>query len=122
MAARGEGVIHVKDREVYLLFTIRALLNVEQQLGKSTSVIMRGFVSNTIGYTELVALLRSGMEAARMDARTGGRPISNNDAIDIIDEVGFMAAINPVMEAVANVISFKADEENDAVEGDSDPN
>ena len=122
MAARGESVIHAKGRDIYLLFTTRALLNAEQQLGKSISVIMRGFVSNTIGYTDLVALLRCGMEAARMDARTGGRPVSNNDAIDIIDEVGFMAAINPVMEAVSNVVSFKDDEESDAVEGDSNPN
>jgi hypothetical protein len=122
MAARGEGVIHVKGRDVYLLFTTRALLNAEQQLGKSISVIMRGFVSNAIGYTELVALLRCGMEAARMDAHTSGRPVSNNDAIDIIDEVGFITAINPVMEAVAAVTIYKSEEENDAVEGDSDPN
>jgi len=122
MAARGENVIHVKGREVYLLFTTRALLNAEQQLGKSISAIMRGFVTNTLGYTELVALLRYGMEAARMDARSGGRPVSNNDAIDIIDEVGFMAAINPVMEAVAAVASYKASEEGAAEEDGTDPN
>jgi hypothetical protein len=122
MAARGENVIHVKGRDVYLLFTTRALLNAEQQLGKSISAIMRGFVTNTLGYTELVALLRYGMEAARMDARSGGRPVSNNDAIDIIDEVGFMAAINPVMEAVAAVASYKASEEGAAEEDGTDPN
>jgi hypothetical protein len=122
MAARGESVIHINGRDIYLLFTTRAILNTEQQLGKSISVIMRGFVSNTIGYTELVALLRSGMEAARMDSHTSGRPVSNNDAIDIIDEVGFITAINPVMEAVAAVTSYKSDKENDSVEGDSDPN
>jgi len=122
MGARGESIIHAKGRDIYLLFTTRALINAEQQLGKSTSVIMRSFVSNTIGYTELVALLRSGMEAARMDARIGGRPVSNNDAIDIIDEVGFIAAITPVMDAVAAVTIYKADEENEAAEDGTDPN
>jgi hypothetical protein len=122
MAARGENVIHVKGRDVYILFTTRALLNAEQQLGKSISAIMRGFVSNTLGYTELVALLRYGMEAARMDARSGGRPVSNNDAIDIIDEIGFITAINPVMEAVAAVASYKASEEDAVEEDGTNPN
>jgi len=122
MAARGENVIHVKGREVYLLFTTRTMLNAEHQLGKSSSEIMRDFVSNKIGYTELVALLRYGMEAARMDARSGGRPVSNNDAIDIIDEVGFITALNPVMEAVAALISYISGEEDAAVEDGTDPN
>jgi hypothetical protein len=122
MGARGESVIHVKGREVNLLFTNRALLSAEKQLGKSISAILHDFVSNNSSYTDLVALLRSGMEAARLDARTSGQPVSNNNAIDVLDEVGFTTAISPVMNAVAAVFSYKADEENDAVEGDSDPN
>ena len=121
MAARGESVIHVKDREVYLLFTIRALLSAEKQLGKSIPDVLKGFVTNTLSYTDLVALLRSGMESARMDARTGSRPISNNDAINVIEEMGYMAVTPVVMEAVATVMSYKPDEEI-AAEGDSDPN
>src|SRR4030042_5594075 len=107
MGARGESCIQVKGGDVYLLFTIRALLSAEKQLGKSIPDVLKGFVTNTLSYTDLVALLRSGMEAARMDARTGNRPISNNDAINVIDEVGYRAVCPIVMEAVANVLSSK---------------
>ncbi len=122
MEARGEGVIHAKGRDIPLLFTTRALLNAEKQLGKSIPSILRGFVSNTSGYTELVALLRVGMEAARVEAHADGQPISNSDVIAIIDEVGYITANNPVMEALAFASSYIPDKEDAAVEGDSDPN
>jgi hypothetical protein len=121
MGARGEGIIQTKDGEISLLFTIRALLSAEKQLGKSIPDVLRSFMTNTLSYIDLVALLRSGMEAARMDARTGNRPISNNDAINVIDEVGYRAVCPIVMEAVATVISYKPDEEL-PVEDNSDPN
>jgi len=121
MGARGEGIIHTKDGEIHLIFTIRALLSAEKQLGKSIPDVLRSFVTNKLSYIDLVALLRSGMEAARMDTGTGSRPVSNNDAINVIDEVGYMAVSTPVMEAVATVMSYKPDEEI-AAEGDSDPN
>ena len=122
MGARGESIIHVNGHEVNLLFTNRALLSAEKQLGKGILGILDGFMSNTSGYTELVALLRAGMEAARIDTRSSGKPVSNNDAIDLIDEIGFAAALTPVMEAVAIVISYSPDQEDEIAERSSDPN
>ena len=121
MGARGEGVIHTKKGDIDLLFTNRALLVAEKQLGKGILNIVKEFAAGNGGYTELVALMRAGIEAARQDSRTSGRPVSNNDAIDILDEVGFTAAIQPVMEAIAAVISYNVDTE-DAGEDNSDPN
>ncbi|OGC95314.1 MAG: hypothetical protein A2W25_05200 [candidate division Zixibacteria bacterium RBG_16_53_22] len=122
MGARGEGVIHCKNKDINLLFTNRALLSAEKQMGKGILEVSQGFIGGSSGLTELVALLRCGMEAANQEARRGSRPVSNNDALDIIDEVGFTTAIEPVMTAVAAVISYKPDEDGSAPEDDSDPN
>ena len=122
MSARGESVIHANGREIYLLFTTRACMSAEKQLGKSMPSIMRDFSLNNLSYTELAALLRAGMEAARMDAHTSGRPVSNNDAIDLIDEMGYTTVSAPIMEAVAAVMIYKPSDEGEVVEDGTDPN
>jgi hypothetical protein len=122
MAARGEGVIHAKSGDIHLLFTNRALLNAERQLSEGILDVLNGFISNKSGYTELVALLRVGVEAARQDAHTSGRPVTNSDAIDIIDEVGFAAALTPVVESVSDVISYSQEDEDSLVKSETDPN
>ena len=120
MGARGEGIIDVNGREVPILFTNRALMSAEKQLGKGIIGVLNGLVDGGSGIVDLVALLRAGMEAARQDARKSGKPISNEDAIAIIDEIGFTGAIVPVMETVAAVIGYT----NQAEPGDKgeDPN
>jgi hypothetical protein len=120
MSARGEGTIKVNDREVPILFTNRALLSAEKQVGKGIIGMLNGFVEGGSGIGDLVALLRAGMEAARQDAHGRGKPVSNDDAMDIIDEIGFTAAIVPVMEAVSAVISYGS-EANPSEQSD-DPN
>jgi hypothetical protein len=110
--ARGEATIQAGDREVRLLFTNRAILAAEQQLGKGIVQTLNEFSSGG-SYTTLVALLRSGMEAARQDARAGGKPVSNSDALDVLDAVGFAAAAGPVMEALAAAISYAGEEPAD---------
>ncbi len=82
--------------------------------------MLNGFVEGTSGIGELVALLRCGMEAARQDSHGRGKPVTNDDAMDIIDEIGFTKAIVPVMEAVSAVISYNSDAETD--EPSDDPN
>jgi len=118
MAARGERTIQAGGREIRLLFTNRALLSAEKQLGKGILGVLSGFMSGESGITELVALLRAGMEAARQDARVGSRSVSNDDALEVIDEIGLTAAMGPVMEGVAAVVSYSGDEP----EADPDPN
>ena len=120
MSARGEQTIRVGQREIVILFTNRALLSAEKQLNKGILGILDGFASGSSGINDLIALLRSGMEAARQDARSGGKPVSNEDALAVIDEIGFVAALTPVMEAVAMVISYAGD--SAISENGADPN
>jgi len=107
MPARGVRTIEVNGREIPILFTNRALVSAEKQIGKGIIGLLNSFsMGGDLGIGDLVALLRAGMEAARQDGRKSGKPVSNDDAFNIIDEIGFTAAIVPVMEAVAEVISF----------------
>jgi hypothetical protein len=120
MGARGENIIHVEGREVPILFTNRALMGVEKRLKKSILAIADGFASTDSGMTEVIVLLHVGMEAARVDSRAGGKPVTMDDAYEVIDKVGFAAVAAPVMEAVAVVLGYSP--ESDIGEDGADPN
>ncbi len=109
--ARGDAVIQVGEGEVRILFTNRALANAERQIGKSVIALAQGFARGDTGIGDVAQLLSAGMEAARQDARTGGRATTLNDAYGIMDAVGFERATQAVMEAISSVLSYKGDEE-----------
>lgn len=113
MSARGEGTITVDGREVQVLFTNRALMQAEKAMGKSVISVTQGFVNGAAGMNELVSLLQAGMEAARRDAGERGRVVSVNDAVEVMDEAGFTAVAQAVMEAVAAVLSYGARDSSD---------
>jgi len=108
--ARGEATIQAGEREVHILFTNRALADAEAQIGKSIIGIAQGFAEGTTGVGDIAHLLRAGMEAARRDARAGGKVVTLNDAFQVLDEAGFTAVSVAVMEAVSAVLSFTGDE------------
>ena len=119
--ARGERTIVTEEGEVRVLFTNRALIEAERAMGKRITGVAQGFVDGESGMTEIMHLLQAGMEAARHDAREGGRRISQNDALRLLDEIGFAGIAAPVMEAVAEVLSYEpADAEG--ASADDDPN
>lgn len=113
MGARGEGTIQAGDREVVVLYTNRALAEAEQRMGKSVIGVAQGFAGGESGVLEIVYLLQAGMEAARRDARSGGRPIPLGDAYQVLDEAGFAAVAGVVMTAVAAVLSYGTGEAED---------
>lgn len=116
--ARGETTIQVGEDEVRVLFTNRALAEAERRLGKSIIGVAQGFADGSSGVIETMHVLRAGMEAARRDAREGGRPVTLNAAYDVLDTAGFTAVAAAVMEAVAAVLGYDGAEE----EPDDDPN
>jgi hypothetical protein len=109
MAARGEGILQLEDREVPILFTNKALAAAEKQMERSVLAVAQSFSTGESGISDLAALLHAGMEAARRDARIGGRPVSLNDAYEVLDEVGFADVATVVMEGVATVLSYSKD-------------
>jgi len=117
--ARGDAVIQAGEREVRLLFTNRALANAERQIGKSVIAVAQGFARGDTGISDVAQLLMAGMEAARQEARTGGRATTLNDAYGVMDQVGYERATQAVMEAIASVLSYKGE---DASGDGADPN
>lgn len=108
--ARGETILETDSRSVRLLFTNRALAEAEGTMGKSVIGVAQGFASGESGITELGHLLRAGMEAARRDAREGGRPITLREAYDVLDEAGFAGAAEAVFTAISAVLSYDGKE------------
>jgi hypothetical protein len=105
--ARGEAFLRVGEDEVAVLFTNRALAEVERITGKPVLQLARGV--DSLGIADLAALLCVGMETARVERRTGGKKYTLDDAWRIMDEVGFTVVLPVVIDAVATVISWKKD-------------
>ena len=106
MAVRAEQTIDADGREVRLLYTNRALADIEQQTGKSVIQIAQGFTAGNSGITDVAHALRAGMEAHRRDSRVGGKPVTMEDAYQVMDAVGFAEVAAVVMGAVAEVIGY----------------
>lgn len=115
MGARGERTFQAGPNQVTVLFTNRALANAEKRLGKGIIAIAQGLVSGQTELGDIVVLLHVGMEAARVDSRSTGRSISMDDAYRVIDDAGFAAVAGPVLESVAEVLGYSADD--GAIEG-----
>lgn len=110
MSARSEKYLTTERGEIKILFTNRALAEAEERMGKSVIQLATDFESGGTGITEIAILLRAGMEAARRENRSGSRPVTLNDAYDVLDEVGFTKVTTEVMTALAEVLSYGQDE------------
>ncbi len=104
MSARGEGTIRVDGREVTVLFTNRALVQAEKQMGKSVIGVVNGGYER-LGLSELVVLLRSGMEAAHRDNGETVR-VTLDDAYEVLDLAGFTSVYGVVVKGISDVISY----------------
>ena len=119
MGARGEGIILLPDgSEVTVLFTNRALVEVEQALGKSTLALAQGFGNGDMGVGDITQMLLVGMRAARRDTRSGGPVPSMLDAYNVMDQVGFTKVSEVVVLAIAAVLSYGTEE----ADADESPN
>jgi hypothetical protein len=105
MTIGTERIIESGGEEIRVLYTNRALAEAEEYLDKGIIEILQGYESGTSGLRDTAALLRAGMEAARRKARTGKRPISMNDAYDVLDNVGFGEVAAEILEAVTEVLN-----------------
>ena len=110
---RGEAAIQTENGEVLVLYTNRALVDIEATTGKSILALAEGFESYETGITDIAHILRAGMENHRRDARAGGQICKLNDALNVLDEVGFTAVAAAVMEAVAFVLGYGVESEDD---------
>jgi len=113
--------LQLKDREVRLLYTNRALSEAEAELDKSILLTIQGFVNGKSGVTDIAALLKAGMEAGRREARISNKPITMNDAFEVMDEVGLTATAEAVMKAITGVLGYKEGEVPPG-EKEDDPN
>lgn len=121
MSARGERFFEAGEREIRVMFTNRALVEAERLMGRSVFGVARGLLDGQSGVTEIAALLRAGMEAARRDARERPVRVSSDEAMDILDEAGVTVVATALMEAITAVLSYDGSEAGDGDE-EPDPN
>ena len=104
--ARGEAFLQAGDESYPILFTNRAIFRAERVISKPVLQITSALSEQTLSMGDLVRMLLIGLEEGRRDAREGNRPYALNDAWDILDAVGFRAALVAVFEALAQVLSY----------------
>jgi hypothetical protein len=119
--ARGEGILQLDDGEVRVLFTNRALAEIEQKLALKLKLLSgESAISEFLlglGVGDTAQVLQVGMEAARHDARAGGRSTTLSDAYRVLDEVGIVQVSTVLVEAIAAVLTFGVNSE----EADENP-
>lgn len=115
VGARGEGILQVGDGEVRVLFTNRALAEIEQKLQLKLKLLSSGDAISEfllgLGVGDMAQVLQVGMEAARHDARAGGRSVTLADAYRVLDEVGIVQVSAVCVEAIAAVLAFGVNSE-----------
>lgn len=104
---RSEVTFDSGEGTVGLLYTNRALAEVETQTGKSVwmmvEVFGKGFYPPIV---DLVVLLKAGMEAYRREHDPYSTQVSTDDAYRVLDLVGYSFAVTQVMPAVGEVLFF----------------
>ena len=81
--------------------------------------ITNALTDQTLSMGDLVRLLLIGMEEGRRDARQGDRAFGINDAWKVLDLVGFRGVLVAVFDALAQVLSYSP--EADDQEADDSP-
>lgn len=121
--ARGESFLQVEDKSYPILFTNRAIFRAERATGKAVLEIANLIQEQTLSMGDLMQMLLVGLEAGRRDAKDGTRPYQLTNAWDILDAVGFRAALVAVFEALAEVLSYAPLEFElpEALESDESP-
>ena len=111
--ARGETIITAGGREIHVLFTNRALANLETRLGRPVLQLLQAFQTDgALGIGDLVQMLRAGMVAAKRDAGESAAT-TIDEAYSVLDSAGFAAVVGAVVEAIATVLAYEGDEEPD---------
>jgi len=105
--ARGEATITTPDGEVSILYTNKALADAERATGKSVLELVGSARDGRLGVGDIAQLLYVGMEAARRDARVGGRSHTINDAWGVLDAVGFGTVTIAVIGAMAAALNYE---------------
>lgn len=119
--ARGEAVLTVGDEQIAVLFTNRALAEAERATGKTILQLARAASASELGMGDTAQLLHCGMEAARREARPGGRSYTINDAWRVLDQLGFGRVAVAIMEAIVAVLSYNSEAKAEAEEAEDPP-
>lgn len=108
--ARGES--HVKDggEEIPLLFTNRALLEVERMVGKPIITILLDYYEKKISMDSISKILRVGLETARKESMGKQATVSLDEAFDILDRVGFTDCAAAIVSGISEVINYSQSE------------
>ncbi len=109
--ARGESYIEVGGEQVALLYTNRALAEVEGQIGKGVVQILTAAQRNEFAIGEVAKLAQAGMQAARRERGGGG--VQMAEVWDLMDKAGMVAVLTAVVSGVTAVIGYRGGDDAD---------
>jgi hypothetical protein len=129
--ARGEAILTLPDGEQRaILFTSRALVDAEDVLGISGIALYKRVAKNQemfegsghdaqlenlaeVSVGETVWLLQIGMEYARRDTKSRPQPFTRDDAYAVIDQLGYLTVVGPVVRAFFRCWGYTIEKEQE---------
>ena len=111
--ARGEGQVEFHGETLPVLLTNRAIAEAEKATGKTVVQLAQAGQTGAIGMGDIAQLLRAGLEYGRRDAELRRQTYTISDAYDVMDEIGFAACAKIVFLALADVLSYRGEDDAD---------
>jgi len=106
--ARGEGWLDEQNRCYPVLFTNRALLEVEKAIGKSITLVAGSGSMNMAN--DIIRALLVGLEYGRREAGERKLAYTMADAHNLLDEFGYKRALTVVTEALAECVTWEPEQ------------
>ncbi len=104
--ARGEAILEADGQQYPVLFTNRAVYDLEQALNVSVLDLMKQARAMSVGMATVVHMLAIGLEYSRRERRDNRKPYTTEDAFEIIDQLGFAGVVSQIIPAFVSVLSY----------------
>lgn len=112
--ARGEAYLEMDGESLPILFTNRAIFEGERATGKGVLQILNALSDGMLRMGDVVQLLHVGLEHGRRDAGGVTKPYTLNRTWEVMDAVGFRAAMLATYEALAEVLSYSQSKDDES--------
>jgi len=103
MTVRGET--RIGETEHMVFFNNRAVVELEQQIGKPVLSLLKSLDSGEVMFADVAAMLVVGINAHRRSSGGKFTKITLPQVYDLMDEVGFAVALAAVVESLSNVFA-----------------
>ncbi len=107
--ARGEAILEMDGQQYPVLFTNRAIYDLEQALNTNVLALLQQAQAGNIGMNAIAHMVAIGMEHSRRDRHDSRKPYTLADAFELLDGLGFAQVTSQVVPAFVDVLTYNTE-------------